>query len=198
MDVLYYSNFCPHSKKTVQFLAKNNLMDRISFICIDKRKVDDNGQTTVFLENGTQLLLPPNIHNVPSLMLVKQNYRIVTGNEILSEYASHIKTQMHEATSGEGEPTGFSFTANNPDRIVSEKFTAYQATPADLSTKGQSSEFRPLHHYVSAMGDGKTIKTPPDSYRPNKVSESVTVDSLQKARNDDLAKRYSASPFLPK
>ena len=38
MDILYYSNYCAHSQKVVDLLVKSNMQDKISFICIDKRK----------------------------------------------------------------------------------------------------------------------------------------------------------------
>jgi hypothetical protein len=198
MDLLYYSNYCKHSQKVVNFFVKNNLTHLANFICIDKRKVDPNtGQTTVLLENGTEIMLPPNIHSVPALMLVKDNYRIVYGSDIMGHYGSEIKTQMNDATSGEGEPSGFSFGTSNGDNIVSEKFTFFGASPEDLSAKG-SSQNRQMHHYVPAGGNASTINTPPDTYRPNKLSENVTVDSLQQQRNEEIAKTNNAAPpFMP-
>lgn len=198
MDILYYSNFCAHSKKVVNFFVKNDLTNLVNFICIDKRKVDPNtGQMIVLLENGTELTLPPNVHSVPALMLIKDNYRIVYGSDIMGNYANHIKTQMNDATLGEGEPSGFSFSSSNADKIISEKFTFFDASPNDLSAKGQGGS-RQMHHYVSASGDGHTIKTPPDTYRPNKLSNSVTIDSLQQQRNEEIAKTTgSKPPFMP-
>ena len=53
MDILYYSNYCKHSQNVIQTLVKSNLTDKISFICIDKRKRDENsGQMIIILENG--------------------------------------------------------------------------------------------------------------------------------------------------
>ena len=198
MDILYYSNHCKHSQKVVNFFVKNDLTNLVNFICLDKRKIDENtGQIIVLLENGTQVSLPPNVHSVPSLMLVKDNYRVVYGSEIMSHYASHIKTQMNEATLGEGEPSGYSFGSSNADKIVSEKFTYFDSSPQDLSAKGHGGN-RQMHHYVSASSDTLSIKTPPDTYKPNKLSSSVTVDSLQQQRNEEIAKTSGqAPPFMP-
>ena len=41
MDTLYYSNYCKHSQRILQFLVKGNLVDKINFMCIDKRQQDD-------------------------------------------------------------------------------------------------------------------------------------------------------------
>lgn len=199
MDILYYSNYCKHSQKVVNFFVKNNLTEKLNFICLDKRKIDPHtGQINILLENGTEVTLPPNIHSVPALMLVKDNYRVVYGSEIMGQYASHIQTQMNEATLGEGEPSGFSFATSNSDRIVSEKFTFFDASPQDLSAKGEGRN-RQMHHYVSAVDNVMTIQTPPDTYKPNKLSNSVTVDSLQQQRNQELSTSAGAVPsFMPK
>ena len=39
MDILYYSNFCKHSQKVLQTLAKTSVVDKISFICIKLIKI---------------------------------------------------------------------------------------------------------------------------------------------------------------
>lgn len=198
MDILYYSNYCKHSQKVVNFFVKNNLTKLVNFICLDKRKVDPNtGQIVVMLENGTEVSLPPNVHSVPALMLVKDNYRVIYGNEVMGQYANQIETQMNDATLGEGEPSGFSISSSNSDNIISEKFTYYDASPQDLSAKGQGGN-RQMHHYVSANSEGLSIKTPPDTYKPNKLSNSVTVDSLQQQRNEELASNNRQMPsFMP-
>ena len=71
MDILYYSNYCKHSQSVIQTLVKSNLTDKISFICIDKRKRDEtSGNIVIILENGDRVMMPPNIHSVPSLLLI--------------------------------------------------------------------------------------------------------------------------------
>jgi hypothetical protein len=178
--------------------VKNNLTELANFICIDKRKVDPNtGQITILLENGTTVSLPPNIHSVPAVMLVKDNYRVIYGNDIMGQYGNQIKTQMNEATLGEGEPSGFSFHSAGTDNVMSEKFTLFHATPQDLSAKGVGGN-RQLYHYVSANVDVLPIKTPPDTYKPNKLAKSITIDSLQQQRNEDISNTTgSVASFIP-
>ena len=36
-SILYYSNFCEHSKKLLQTISKSDISKDIHFICIDKR-----------------------------------------------------------------------------------------------------------------------------------------------------------------
>ena len=198
MDILYYSNYCKNSQKILQFFVKNNLTDQVSFICIDKRKQDPNtGQINVLLENGTQILLPPNVHSVPSLLLVKQSYSVIMGDAIMAKYQSTLQKKTENATEGYGEPVGVSLDSMSIGTIISEQYTSYSASPEDLSTKGNTQN-RPLYNYVSANENGVSIPTPPDTYRPDKVSQNVTIDTLQQKRNEDIGGNVSkVPPFMP-
>jgi hypothetical protein len=196
MDILYYSNYCKHSQKVIQFLAKNNLTDKLNFICIDKRQRDPKtGQTHIQLENGKTVILPPNVHNVPSLLLVKQNYRVVLGDEIIATFQPRVEQQNNTATLSQGEPAGYQLlSSNNGMNIVSEQFTYYSMTPEELSAKGKGGN-RQMYNYVLANHTLSTIETPPDNYRPDKLSSGVTIDTLQQKRNDDVPESFGQSPF---
>jgi len=197
MDILYYSNYCKHSQKILNFFVKNNLTEKVSFICIDKRKQDPNtGQIYIVLENGTQILLPPNVHSVPSLLLVKQNYNVILGDNIIAKYQTTVETNQEVATQGQGEPMGVSLASVATGLVVSEQYTSYNSTPQELSTKGQGGS-RQLFNYVKANEDPPTISTPPDTYRPDKVAQNVTVDSLQQIRNDEIPKTGALPSFMP-
>ena len=50
-SILYYSNFCEHSKNLIQSLSKTNVAKEIHFICIDKRVKDTNNKVFIVLEN---------------------------------------------------------------------------------------------------------------------------------------------------
>jgi hypothetical protein len=149
------------------------------------------------MENGTSVLLPPNIHAVPALMLLKENYHVLMGNnKITDKFKSHVAESNDYATQGNGEPLSFSLGSRD---VVSEGFTMYGATPEELSAKG-SGRFRNMHHYVSADGHMFKIQTPPETYKPNKISGDVTVDSLEQIRSDDIFKTRqdtNQTPFLP-
>ena len=197
MDSLYYINHCKHTKRILDFFVKNNLTEKVSFICIDKRKQDPNtGQIYVILQNGTQILLPPNVHSVPALLLTKQSYSVVLGDEIMSRFSDTIHQSNHLATQGYGEPIGISLASASIGSVTSEQYTNYNATPQELSAKGMGGS-RQLYNYVSANGSMATIQTPPDTYRPDKVAQNVTVDSLQQLRNDEIAKSAVIPPFMP-
>jgi hypothetical protein len=187
MDILYYSNYCTHSQKVLQTLVKGNLSDKVSFICIDKRQIDkQTNQTYIILENGGKVVLPPNIHSVPALLLIKDNYRIIHGDEIIKLFHNDIKQQANIATNYNGEPVSFQLgSSSGGTNITSEQYTMYDMSPDELSAKGSGGN-RQMYNYVSVSDSMNLIKTPDDTYKPDKVSNGVTIDSLQQKRMDDI------------
>ena len=187
MDILYYSNYCTHSQKVLQTLVKGNMSDKISFICIDKRQLDKKtNQTYITLENGGKVVLPPNIHSVPSLLLIKDNYRIIHGDDIIKFFHKDIKQQTNIATNFNGEPVSFRLGASSGGtNVMSEQYTLYDMSPDELSAKGTGGN-RQMYNYVSASNNINLIPTPDDTYKPDKVSNGVTIDSLQQKRMDDI------------
>ena len=57
-SILYYSNFCEHSKKLLQTISKMNVQKDMHFICIDKREKDANNKIYIILENGQKIIMP--------------------------------------------------------------------------------------------------------------------------------------------
>ena len=200
MDILYYSNFCKHCQKIIQYVVSANLTDQLSCICIDKRKRDpNNNQTLVQLENGQFVTLPPNLQSVPAILQVKKNYTLVQGVDPILEYL-----RGKHGDRGGGDRGGGGMGSSNPlhpprddvqgyqlgaltsnNNIFSESFTSYGMTPDDLGTKSTSNN-RPLHHYVPYDSVGGSIPTPEDTYTSQRLASNVTVDSLLSARNQDL------------
>ncbi len=200
MDILYYSNYCTHSKKILQYLVKENLTNQFNCICIDKRSRDpQTGQIRVHLENGKMIMMPPNVHSVPAMLLVKQNFKVVLGDDILPLLHPLVKKQRDAATRHHGEPLGYSLGTYSSGgmNIVSEKFTPYDLSPEELSAKGRGKN-RQLYNYVSADYDPILIQTPPDNYRPDKVGNDVSLDTLEQRRNEDVTKFFPTnSPYVP-
>jgi len=195
MDILYYSNYCKHSKEILQYLVKHDLVNQLNCLCVDKRKVDPTtGQIHLVLENGSTVLMPPNIHSVPSMMLLKENYRVIMGDEIKSRYQSQVNDANDYATQGNGEPMSFSLGAKD---VMSESYTSFSASVEELSAKGTGG-YRNMHNYVSANGHIPTIQTPPETYKSEKLSSDITVDSIQQQRNTDMGQQMGQQmPFLP-
>lgn len=184
MDILYYSNYCKFSKKLISLFSRNKtIKESISFICIDNRTIDEKtNQVFIVLENGSKIVKPPNLHSVPALLLIKEKYNILYGDEIIDKLRPIIISETQEAEQHNGEPLSFQF--NNNNTVVSEKYTYYNLSSEELSAKGVGSR-RNLQNYVSVNQDIITIKTPDDTYKPDKVG-NVTVDKLMEKRNNDL------------
>lgn len=190
MDILYYSNYCKHCQTILQFIVKGNLINELNCICIDKRTKDSRtNQIYITLENGKQILLPPNIHSVPSLLLVKQNYKVITGEDIIKHYEPTMRKQFQTMTQqGQQEPSAFLFSQSN--NVISEQYTYYNASPLELSAKGNGVN-RQMYNYVRVDGGDilpPPIHTPDDTYKPDKVSGEITIDKLQQQRNEELPK----------
>jgi len=187
MDILYYSNFCKHSQNVIQNLVKGNLTDKLNFVCIDKRSKDPKtNMVHIHLENGSKIAMPPNLYSVPALLLVNQKFQFIYGDDIIKHFHKDIVSKNNTATKNNGEPLGYYLGGFSPgSNIISEKYTAYNLTPDELSAKGTGRN-RELYNYVSVNNDSAFINTPADSYRPDKVDGGLTVDQLQQKRMDDI------------
>jgi len=186
MDILYYSNHCTYSKKLLLVLSRcQGLREKISFICIDKRIQDpQTNQTFILLENGSKIVKPPNLHSVPAMLLVNDNYNIIYGDDIIDKLKPFIVSTTNQAEEYNGEPRSFEFTGNN--FVTSEKFTSYDLSPDELMAKGHGNR-RNMQNYVS-VNENITINTPDDTYKPDKIG-SVTIDTIQQERNNLLEQK---------
>jgi hypothetical protein len=203
MDILYYSTYCKHSQKIIQFLSKGGLLDSINSYNIDKRRLDPKtNQIMIILDNGKEVLLPPNINSVPAMLLIKQNYQVVLGDDIIQHFEPAMKKKIANANFGNGEPLAYAIdNSNRGANIVSENFTYYDMSPEELSAKGEGGN-RQMYNYVSANQDVNFIQTPPDSYKPDKIENGVTIDNLQEQRNSEIPNmnqqpqfKYNVSDF---
>lgn len=193
MDSLYYSNYCKHSQRILQFLVKGNLADKINFLCIDKREKDiNNNQIYIILENGSKVIMPPNVQSVPALLLVKHGYRVLLGDDIVEHFqqAANLETKKKMMTQ-QIEPIGTSLQSSGGMNVTSEQYTMYNLTPDELSAKGNGGR-RQLYNYVSANEEIISIQTPPDTYKPDKIGQDITVNTLEQKRMDEIeTKNYA-------
>jgi hypothetical protein len=108
-NVFYYSNYCAHCQKALNLLVKGGLTDEVRFLCIDKRGRDHiTNQMYVVTDQGDKMLMPPNLHSVPALLLVNEQFRIIFGDEIAKYYEPRILNEKMAATQFNGEPMGMS------------------------------------------------------------------------------------------
>ena len=107
--ILYYSNFCEHSKELLQYLTKQSFTS-INYLCIDKR-FSKNGNTYIIMENQKQIILPSIITSVPALLLLDDGNKLLVGNEIYKYFKPKQLSLVKDATNND-EPEAFvaSFT----------------------------------------------------------------------------------------
>lgn len=197
MDILFYSNYCKHCQKLLQYLAKNGLNQKLNCISIDKRTRDPNThQTMIITENGQPIPLPVNVHSVPTLLLVSRKYSALTGDAIYTHFAQTFLDKSIETTKSNDEPLGFVLnTSTGGVNIQSEQYTFYNMSSNELSAKGNGG-MRQMHNYFPASHKAAfTIPTPEDTYRPDKVGGDITLDKLQQKRNMDITEFVKPPPL---
>tara|TARA_A100001015_G_C14860794_1_gene660262 strand:- start:446 stop:994 length:549 start_codon:yes stop_codon:yes gene_type:complete len=178
-SILYYSNFCENCGQLLSKISKSDVKKNIHFICIDKR-IEKNGSIYVVLENNQQIVLPNTITSVPSLLLINNNYRVLTGNEILEFLKPVEKVATQKATNFNGEPSAFAIDTGFSG-VVSDNFSFLDQNSDDLSAKGDGG-MRQLYSYAT-INHNDTIETPPDDFVPDKVNEE-SYKNYEKARNN--------------
>ncbi len=180
-NILYYSNYCQHSQKTLQFIIRANLANEITCICVDKRGRDSRtNQMYVELDNGKKVIMPPNVHSVPALLVSSDNYRVVYGNDIAKMYESRVVNNQMLATNYNGEPSGYSIGSTGLSGSVG--LSGSIGLPLELS-----------------YTDKYTINTPPPDYGSNKIKEGDTsISNLEQIRQSQDAQLGigGKNPFL--
>jgi hypothetical protein len=171
--ILYYSNFCQHSKQLLIILAKQKVaIDEISYICIDKRQQMDDGTVFAELHNGKLIPIPKNINSVPSLVMLNHGNAVVVGNNILEHFKKTNKQQMLE------DPSAFSFSEMSG---ASDKYSYLDMSTDELSAKG-SGGLRMMHDYVSLENDQR-IETPPEE---EAITNDVSMEQIMKQREGEI------------
>lgn len=187
MDVLYYSNLCKHSQTLLGILSKSNIHNKFYYVCIDKRVTEGNN-VNIILENGSKILLPNIIKNVPSLLLPNHGNRVLTGGEILT-YIELNNTQSQ--STGIDEPSPFALATNVSDNIASDKFSFLDMTDDDLTAKGGGGT-RQMYNYVQ-LDMNPLIATPNEDYESDKMSsqDNSEYDNYVKEREQSTPKQQT-------
>ena len=184
-SILYYSNFCNHSKNIVQQLSKTTVSKDIHFICIDKRVKDQNNKVFIILENGQRIIMPETVNRVPALLLLNNNYNILYGDNILNHLKPKQELAIQDSTNNNMEPSAFSISKTGFG-IVSDQYSFLDMSNEELNAKG-SGGLRQMHNYVDLFYSDKITTTPEEAdIKSNKLSGEVTLDSLQKQREQDF------------
>lgn len=195
-SILYYSNFCEHSKKLIQTISKANISKDIHFICIDKRTKDTNNKVYIILENGQKIIMPENVSRVPALLLLNQNYQVLYGESIVQHLKPKQEALIKKATQNNLEPMAFGF-GSSFGNVTSDQYSFLDMDSDSLSAKGNGGT-RQMHNYVD-LNYSDNINTPEDEqdYKSaGKISGDLTVEQLLQQREQDLQKLTSNKPPL--
>ena len=184
-SILYYSNFCDKSKKILQTLAKSNIKEELHYLCIDKRVKSPTGSWYIVLENGENIIMPPQVNRVPALLLMKQGHQVLYGDQILSHLQPRDTAINMAATNNNGEPSPFSLNHDciGGYGVASDTFSYWDQSSEDLSAKGNGG-MRQLYNYATIDSDIR-INAPKEDYTPDKIG-SVSLENLQQKRNNDI------------
>jgi len=188
-SILYYSNFCEHSKKLLQMLSKTQVNKDVHFMCIDKRVKEKDGKIYIILENGQKIVMPENVTKVPALLLLNKNYNVLYGDNIYDFFKPKQEIVTREATSNNMEPMAFSlkdFGGAIFGGVVSDNFSFLDQGAEDLNAKGNGG-LRQMHSYFG-LNQSDNIETPNDEYdyKQNKNSNNLTLEQLQQKREQEL------------
>jgi len=198
-SILYYSNYCEHSKKLLQNISKtNNIQKNMHFICIDKREKDANNKIFIVLENGQKIIMPENINRVPALLLLNQGYNVLYGEAILEFLKPKQQAEIKQATKNNMEPMAFSFGGGGFSDVVSDHYSFLDQDNESLKATGNGG-MRQMHNYVDLnYVDNVNINTPADDhdYKSSKIPEGLTVEKLQEQRASEFQKFNGNRPPL--
>lgn len=186
--ILYYSNFCEHSKKLLQTLSKTQVSKDMHFICIDKRVKDEKGKLHIVLENGQQIIMPENVVKVPALLLVKQNFQVLYGDSIYAYLKPKQEVITKQATQNNMEPMAFSLGGGGGSfGIASDQYSFLDMEPEQMNTKGDGG-LKQMHQYVR-LDHVDTISTPTDEQdkQQGRAAGGLTLEQYQKQRDQDIS-----------
>lgn len=195
--ILYYSNFCQHSKKLLQQFGKSPQKD-VHFICIDKRTKDKNGKIFITLESGQQIVMPENVTKVPALLLLSDNYRVLYGESILQYFKPQQQAAVMQATQNNIEPMAFSLGGGGGGGcgIMSDNYSFLDMDSDALSAKG-SGGMRQMHNYADLNFVPQFSSIADDGgYKGDaKIPEGMTIEQLQQQREKDLNFQKGGAKF---
>jgi hypothetical protein len=181
-SIIYYSNFCKNCQSLIKSISTSKIKDDIHFLCIDNRKTGNNGAVYIILENGQEIILPPNVSRVPAMMLLKKSNQVIFGKDIIN-YLKPKQDYVVNTKTNDLEPDSFSINNNQFSGITSDAYSFLNQDNESMSAKGNGG-LRQMHFYASLEYNDK-IETPAEDYIPDKIG-NISMEKLQQQRNKDL------------
>jgi hypothetical protein len=139
--------------------------------------------------------MPENVKSVPALLLLKENYKVIYGDDIYKYLRPQVVQQVQQATKNNMEPVTFqdgfgAFGGFGSSSIVSDNYSFLDQSDSELGVKGNGG-LKQMHNYVSINDSGNlTMHLPQDDYdyKSDKIKEGeLSVEALQRRREEDLS-----------
>lgn len=175
-SILYYSKYCKSCNELLKKMCKNNVKDKIHFVCIDKREIINN-KTYIILENNVKILLPSNVIRVPSLLLLS-NKKVLSLKEIY-DYIKPSQEYIQKITKNNMEPLAYSTSEMT---TLSDNYSYLDQTSDELSAKGTGG-LRQMHSFAS-IDFVEKIDCPPDDYVPDKLKDKDYNKFVEDRQNE--------------
>ena len=170
--MLFYSNYCEHSKRLLLQLAKDKkINEEVGYICIDKRKKKEDG-IYAQLDNGRLIKLHPGLKEVPTLVLLQEGNSLLVGDKIVERFQKPTQQVMKD------DPSAFSTIEMSG---LSDTYSYLDMSTDELSAKGNGGT-RMMHGYVGLNHVDK-IETPPEE---ENTKTNITMEELLKKRGEEI------------
>ena len=175
-SVLYYSNYCQHSKETLSKISKyEDVVKNIHFICIDNR-IQKLNKTYIVLENGNEIIMPETITEVPSLLLLNNDYKLITGNDICQYFEPKERIEIQKATLGNMEPLAFAMSGFGSGGGIGGGISSDNYSFVDTTTNEMD-----IGHY-SAPNDECSIAAPVEEI--NDTEPKIDAEEISRYENE--------------
>lgn len=178
-NILYYSTNCTHCRKLLNILSKNKY-ENTMFFSVDNREIV-NEKTYLILSDGSRVLLPIHVTQVPSLLIIddKTNKNnLIIGKDILDFFEE--KTEIIKE-----EPKSYELMGNKSE-IISDNFSFFDSQSDELLACGDGG-LKQMHNY-SGLDEIHKISTPSEDYVPNTIgNDTKSYDDLIKQRELELS-----------
>lgn len=183
--LLFFSEYCKHSRELLSNLKQKNHLESIELICIDNRYTKDNIIYININETNT-MTLPPMINCVPTLCILP-NYEILQGSKIMEYYAPMSKNIDEAREQINAEPNAFSLDSetNGSFGVSSDNFSFWDTESDALAAQGDGG-IRQMYTYASVnnYGNENEIHTPAEEASTNNMS--MDLEQIQQKRNNEI------------
>ena len=183
--VLYYSKYCANCNTVLKVLGKSNSQKGVHFLCIDKRRVKDNGDVFIILDNGINIFLPKQIQQVPALLIINKNKILFGEKEILDFFQPKFIEKPKVGNNTITEPLAYS--TYEMGCSLSDNYSYLDQPSDEMLAKGNGG-MRQIHSFTK-INEINKINTPPEDYIPDKVG-TVDFSKIRESRENDIRKEF--------